>query len=128
MSYLRRTFSRTCRKTLKDCKRACLVCFMVIVLHLNRGPGQLAITVVACNQECFKVEKPAANQRVHEMVQSLLIMCCLERLIAVSSLVNLLPIAALQKDCIAQLSTYLAHQYPRVRSCCYADMFRADPG
>ncbi|PIL22540.1 hypothetical protein GSI_15229 [Ganoderma sinense ZZ0214-1] len=31
-------------------------------------------------------------------------------------LVNLLPISELQRECISQLSTYLGHQYPRVRA------------
>ncbi|KAI8978670.1 TBCD protein [Trametes punicea] len=36
--------------------------------------------------------------------------------VSMRCLVNLLPMAELQSDCILQLSQYLAHQYPRVRA------------
>ncbi|EJF63417.1 ARM repeat-containing protein [Dichomitus squalens LYAD-421 SS1] len=36
--------------------------------------------------------------------------------VSMRCLINLIPIPELQKDCIPQLSTYLGHQYPRVRA------------
>ncbi|KAI0761942.1 TBCD protein [Trametes elegans] len=36
--------------------------------------------------------------------------------VSMRCLVNLLPMAELQRECIAQLSQYLTHQYPRVRA------------
>lgn len=63
-------------------------------------------------EKCGAREEPAANKCVHEMVSSLALR--LDHKLIDSSLVNLIPLAELQSECIAQLYQFLAHQYPRV--------------
>lgn len=83
---------------------------------INVGFLQVARIAFSGVKECFSNQESSANRRVYEMVSCSSIFRSRRRLKIEHSLVNLIPLAELQKDCIAQLYQFLAHQYPRVRT------------